>query len=120
MAAGRILRTPHTRPSQAARQRPWDADGLGDDLQRYVTEQLGAPGGALILDDTGFLKKGTTSAGVQRQDIRMVTVPWACASTTGRPPCRSRPRAARGTASMEPRADTLVRHFDVRDRSATR
>uniref|UniRef100_UPI0038517364 IS701 family transposase n=1 Tax=Streptomyces triticiradicis TaxID=2651189 RepID=UPI0038517364 len=45
----------------------WDADGLRDDLQAYVAEQLGTPDGALILDDTGFVKKGTTSAGVQRQ-----------------------------------------------------
>lgn len=45
----------------------WDADGLRDDLQAYVTEQLGQPDGVLIMDDTGFVKKGTTSAGVQRQ-----------------------------------------------------
>jgi len=45
----------------------WDTDGLRDDLQAYVAEQLGRPDGVLILDDTGFVKKGTTSAGVQRQ-----------------------------------------------------
>ncbi|WUJ67580.1 IS701 family transposase [Streptomyces mirabilis] len=45
----------------------WDADELRDDLQHYVAERLGEPDGILILDDTGFLKKGTTSAGVQRQ-----------------------------------------------------
>ncbi|MEU6576564.1 IS701 family transposase [Streptomyces sp. NPDC046805] len=45
----------------------WDADELRDDLQHYVAERLGEPDGVLILDDTGFLKKGTTSAGVQRQ-----------------------------------------------------
>ncbi|WP_456115196.1 IS701 family transposase [Streptomyces broussonetiae] len=45
----------------------WDADELRDDLQHYVAERLGEPDGTLILDDTGFLKKGTTSAGVQRQ-----------------------------------------------------
>ncbi|GAA2615112.1 hypothetical protein GCM10010304_80340 [Streptomyces roseoviolaceus] len=32
-----------------------------------MAERLGTPDGVLIVDDTGFLKKGTTSAGVQRQ-----------------------------------------------------
>ena len=45
----------------------WDVDGVRDDLRGYVVEQLGEPGGVLIVDDTGFLKKGTRSAGVQRQ-----------------------------------------------------
>lgn len=43
------------------------ADGLRDGLQAYVAEQLGTPDRVLILDDTGFVKKGTPSAGVQRQ-----------------------------------------------------
>lgn len=45
----------------------WDADALRDALQRYVGEQLGWRGGILALDETGFLKKGTQSAGVARQ-----------------------------------------------------
>jgi SRSO17 transposase len=45
----------------------WDVDGVRDDLRDYVAEQLGEPGGVLIADETGFLKKGTRSAGVQRQ-----------------------------------------------------
>ncbi|MGP3972385.1 IS701 family transposase [Streptomyces sp. 6N223] len=45
----------------------WDPDEIRDDLQEYVAEKLGAPNGVLVIDDTGFLKKGTTSAGVQRQ-----------------------------------------------------
>ncbi|MFF4355217.1 IS701 family transposase [Streptomyces sp. NPDC001530] len=45
----------------------WNADGVRDDLQAYVAEKLGEDDGVLILDDTGFVKKGTTSAGVQRQ-----------------------------------------------------
>ncbi|GAA1017598.1 hypothetical protein GCM10009564_55380 [Streptomyces thermogriseus] len=45
----------------------WDADEVRDDLQAYVAEQLGEKNGVLIVDDTGFVKKGTTSAGVQRQ-----------------------------------------------------
>ncbi|MEU9663875.1 IS701 family transposase [Streptomyces chartreusis] len=44
-------------------------DGLQRLLNRaaYAAENLGEADGVLILDDTGFLKKGTTSAGVQRQ-----------------------------------------------------
>ncbi|MGW5428325.1 IS701 family transposase [Streptomyces sp. NPDC004059] len=45
----------------------WDADDVRDDLQTYVAERIGEDGGVLILDDTGFLKKGTISADVQRQ-----------------------------------------------------
>lgn len=45
----------------------WDADAVRDDLRAYVVDHLGAPNGVLIVDETGFLKKGTKSAGVQRQ-----------------------------------------------------
>ncbi len=45
----------------------WDADGVRDDLRGYAVEHLGEPGGVLIVDETGFLKKGLKSAGVQRQ-----------------------------------------------------
>ncbi len=45
----------------------WDVDGVRDDVRDYVIEQLGEPEGVLIADETGFLKKGTRSAGVQRQ-----------------------------------------------------
>jgi SRSO17 transposase len=45
----------------------WDADEVRDDLRDYVVEHLGDPGGVLVIDETGFLKKGTKSAGVQRQ-----------------------------------------------------
>jgi SRSO17 transposase len=45
----------------------WDPDLLRDDLRRWVAEELGDPDGVLVIDDTGFLKKGTKSAGVQRQ-----------------------------------------------------
>ncbi|CAL9418791.1 hypothetical protein SUDANB6_01808 [Streptomyces sp. enrichment culture] len=44
----------------------WDADAVRDDVRDYVAERLG-PGGVLIIGDTGFIKKGTTSAGVVRQ-----------------------------------------------------
>ena len=45
----------------------WDAEAVRDDLRAYVVEHLGDPAGVLIVDETGFLKKGTKSVGVQRQ-----------------------------------------------------
>jgi SRSO17 transposase len=45
----------------------WDADAVRDDLRAYVVERLGDPDAVLVLDETGFLKKGGKSAGVQRQ-----------------------------------------------------
>jgi SRSO17 transposase len=45
----------------------WDADAVRADLHAYVMEHLADPAGVLIVDETGFLKKGTKSAGVQRQ-----------------------------------------------------
>src|SRR5215469_10345424 len=49
------------------RRADWDVDGVRDDMRGYVVEQLGDRDGVLIADDTGFLKKGIRSAGVQRQ-----------------------------------------------------
>ncbi len=46
----------------------WDVDGVRDDLRDYLVEHLGdAASGVLIVDETGFLKKGTKSCGVARQ-----------------------------------------------------
>ena len=46
----------------------WDANGVCDDLREYVVEHRGdAASGVLIVDETGFLKKGTKSCGVTRQ-----------------------------------------------------
>ena len=45
----------------------WDAEAVRDDLLRYVSEHLEDPQGILIVDETGFLKKGTKSCGVARQ-----------------------------------------------------
>jgi SRSO17 transposase len=45
----------------------WDADAVRDDLRGYVIEHLGSPDGVLVVDETGDVKKGTASAGVQRQ-----------------------------------------------------
>jgi SRSO17 transposase len=45
----------------------WDPDAVRDDLRAYVIETLGDPDAVLVLDETGFLKKGNRSAGVARQ-----------------------------------------------------
>lgn len=45
----------------------WDEDGVRDDLRAYVVEQLGEADGVLVVDETGFVKKGTKSVGVARQ-----------------------------------------------------
>ena len=41
----------------------WDADQVRDDLQGYVMEHLGDPGGVLVVDETGFLKQGKKVGG---------------------------------------------------------
>jgi SRSO17 transposase len=69
----------------------WDADAVRDDLIAYVSETLGPPGGVLVVDETGFLKKGTKSCGVARQysgtagriENSQVGVFLAYATTTG-------------------------------------
>ncbi len=58
--------TPHGLQRLLGRAR-WDADAVRDDLRDYVVGHLGEPGGVLIVDETGFLKKGARSAGVARQ-----------------------------------------------------
>jgi SRSO17 transposase len=45
----------------------WSADAVRDDLQSYVIKHLADSDGVLILDETGFIKKGSKSAGVARQ-----------------------------------------------------
>jgi SRSO17 transposase len=46
----------------------WDADAVRNDLRSYVVEHLGdEESGVLIVDETGFLKKGEKSCGVARQ-----------------------------------------------------
>ena len=70
----------------------WDPDLVRDDLRAYVVEHLGDPAAVLVVDETGFLKKGTTSVGVQRQysgtagkvDNCQLGVFLAYASRTGR------------------------------------
>jgi SRSO17 transposase len=45
----------------------WDPDAVRDEVRGYVLEHLGVPEGVLVMDETGFLKKGKHSAGVARQ-----------------------------------------------------
>jgi len=59
-------RTPHGM-QELLNRAVWDADAVRDDLRAYVVEHLGDPAAVLVIDETGFLKKGTKSVGVQRQ-----------------------------------------------------
>src|SRR3954449_10765176 len=59
-------RTPDGMRDFLSRMR-WDAEAVRDDLRAYVVEHLGDPEAVLVLDETGFVKKGARSAGVQRQ-----------------------------------------------------
>jgi SRSO17 transposase len=45
----------------------WDADAVRDDLRRYVVDHFGDPDAILVVDETGDVKKGVHSVGVQRQ-----------------------------------------------------
>jgi SRSO17 transposase len=45
---------------------PWDEDACRDAVARYVVRNVGDPGAVLVVDETGFLKKGRMSAGVAR------------------------------------------------------
>jgi len=71
----------------------WDVDGVRDDVRGYVLDTLGDPdSGVFVVDETGFIKKGIRSAGVQRQytgttgkiDNCQLGVFLAYASTRGR------------------------------------
>lgn len=60
----------HPRPGpmqRLLRTARWDADAVRDEVRAYALDRLGTSGGVLIVDETGFLKKGRGSAGVQRQ-----------------------------------------------------
>ena len=45
----------------------WNPDALRDRLLSYVTDYLAVPDAVAVIDETGFLKKGSQSAGVARQ-----------------------------------------------------
>ena len=48
-------------------QAVWDSDGVRDDLRAYVLEQLGTESAILVIDESGFPKRGHKSAGVAMQ-----------------------------------------------------
>jgi SRSO17 transposase len=85
-------RTPDAVQDFLARMR-WDADQVRDDLRSYVVAQLGDADGVLVLDETGFVKKGTKSVG--------------CSGNTRAPPGGSR-TARSGCFSATP-AGTVTR-----------
>lgn len=70
----------------------WDADAVRDDLRAEVIAELGDPEGVLVVDETGFVKKGTKSCGVARQysgtagriENCQIGVFLGCASPKGR------------------------------------
>jgi SRSO17 transposase len=59
-------RSPH-RMQRLLGEAVWDADAVRDDVRQYVVDKLGDPGAVLIIDDTGDLKAGRCTVGVQRQ-----------------------------------------------------
>lgn len=48
-------------------QADWDEEAVRDELRRYAIDHLGEENGILVVDETGFIKKGKKSAGVARQ-----------------------------------------------------
>jgi SRSO17 transposase len=66
MAEHAGLERPYRIQSLLGRSR-WNEEGLRDAIRDYAVEALGDPGGVLIVDETGFVKKGAHSVGVARQ-----------------------------------------------------
>jgi SRSO17 transposase len=76
----------------------WAAGAVRDDLRDYVVERLGDPGAVLVIDETGDVKKGRRTAGVQRQYT-------GTAGRTGNapdPPQTTGPPNWRSTAATHP------------------
>src|SRR5215216_7276209 len=67
----------------------WDPDLVRDDLRAYVVEHLGDPAAVLVVDETGFLKKGTTSVGcnasIRALPARSTTASWGSSWPTPAP-----------------------------------
>lgn len=55
------------RQQRLLRTAVWDADAVRDDVRSWLVDQLGHPDAVLVCGETGFLKKGVCSVGVQRQ-----------------------------------------------------
>ncbi len=91
----------------------WDADAVRDDLRDYVIDAFGDPDAILILDETGDVKKGVHSVGVQRQYTgtagRIENCPSGGVSDLRRPararPDRPRPVPATSWAEDPDRCD---------------
>jgi SRSO17 transposase len=66
MAEQTGAKRPYRMQSLLGRSR-WNADALRDEVRAYAMEALGDANGVLIVDETGFLKKGEHSVGVGRQ-----------------------------------------------------
>jgi SRSO17 transposase len=66
MAEQAGAKRPYRMQSLLGRSR-WNADALRDEVRAYAMEALGDANGVLIVDETGFLKKGEHSVGVARQ-----------------------------------------------------
>ena len=79
----------------------WDADALRDDVRALLVDHLGDPDAVLVVDETGDLKKGSHTVGVQRQytgtagriENAQVAVYLLCQRCRARP---GRPGAVRG------------------------
>jgi SRSO17 transposase len=56
----------HVRPGPLRRSARWDVDAVRDDFRAYAVDHLGTDGGVLIVDETGSVRNGRASAGVQR------------------------------------------------------
>ena len=60
----------------------WDADAVRDELIHFVAEAFGDAAGIFVVDETGFLKKGTKSVGCSASTpgrrARLRTAKWAC------------------------------------------
>src|SRR5438270_12269470 len=48
-------------------QAVWDTEGVRDEVRSYVLEQLGQESAILVIDESGFPKRGSKSAGVGLQ-----------------------------------------------------
>jgi SRSO17 transposase len=69
-ATGRSLSSavmPVARAAASAEPGGVGADGVRDDLRDYVVDHVGDPGAVLVVDETGDVKKGSHSVGVQRR-----------------------------------------------------
>ncbi|WAU82480.1 transposase [Streptomyces sp. Qhu-G9] len=103
----------------------WDADAIRDDIRAYVVEHLRNTEAVLLVNETGDLKKGTATVGVQRQytgtagrvENAQVTVYLVYSSSAtqraGAPASKARsssdpvePRASRGRVRDQPSQET--------------